>query len=129
MTGAEWTVLLGGLALIGWINWYFLLARPRAVTAEAAGGFQTVPVVVEGGYQPAEIRVRAGIPVRLLFERRETAPCSEAVVLPEFGHKRFLPPHRTTALEFVPTTPGAYEFRCGMGMLRGRITATAGEAR
>ena len=104
MTTGDWMVVAGGLALIGWINWYFFLARPKAVSAEAVGGLQDVEVVVEGGYQPADIRVKAGIPVRLRFDRRETSSCSEEVVLPDFGIKRFLPARRTTAVEFVPTT-------------------------
>ena len=49
------------------------------------GGVQAVPVLVDGGYQPSDIRVTAGTPVRLLFDRRDTSSCSEEVVLPEFG--------------------------------------------
>ena len=127
MTIADWTVVAVGLAVIGWINWYFFLARPRAVSAVRTGGVQEVRVVVEGGYQPSDIRVTAGTPVRLLFDRRETSPCSEEVVLPDFGIKRFLPARRTTAVEFTPAAPGAFEFTCGMGMLRGRLTVEPAE--
>ena len=129
MTIADWTVVTVGTAVIGWINWYFFLARPRAVSATTTGGVQEVRVVVEGGYQPSDIRVTAGTPVRLLFERRETSPCSEEVELPDFGIRRFLPARRTTAVEFTPTAPGAFGFTCGMSMLRGRITVDAAEAR
>ena len=98
MTIADWTVVAVGTAVIGWINWYFFLARPRGVTATTTGGVQEIRVVVEGGYQPSDIRVTAGTPVRLLFDRRETSPCSEEVVLPEFGIRRFLPAQRITAV-------------------------------
>lgn len=127
METAEWLVVGTGLAAIGWINWWFLLARRSAVRAVTAGGVQEVPIVVAGGYDPAEIRVRAGTPVRLLFERRETSPCSEEVVLPDFGVERFLPAHRTTAVDLLPEQPGTYEFTCGMRMLRGRLTVEAAE--
>jgi len=31
MTGTEWLVVIGGIVLIAWINWYFFLAeRPVA---------------------------------------------------------------------------------------------------
>jgi len=130
MTTADWTVVAVGLAVIGWINWYFFLARPTAVRAAAvAGGVQEVQVVVEGGYQPADIHVTAGTPVRLLFDRRETSPCSEEVVLPDFGIKRFLPARRTTAVEFLPQQPGRFAFTCGMSMLRGRIIVEPGGAK
>lgn len=127
METTDWLAVGIGLVAIGWINWWFLLARRKPVSAVTAGGVQEVPIVVAGGYDPAEIRVRAGTPVRLLFDRRETSPCSEEVVLPDFGLERFLPAHRTTAVEFLPERPGTYEFTCGMRMLRGRLTVEAAE--
>jgi plastocyanin domain-containing protein len=59
--------------------------------------------------------------VRLVFDRQETAGCSEEVVIPDFGVRRFLPPHQRTTVEFTPTEPGRFEFTCGMGMLRGAV--------
>lgn len=129
MNALDWTVVAAGLATIAWINWYFFLAGREAVDALATNGVQQVPVVVHGGYQPADIRVRAGVPVRLLFERRETSSCSQEVVVPDLGITRFLPAGRTTAVEFVPPGPGTLEFTCGMGMLRGRITVEPAETR
>ena len=129
MTGVDWIVVVGGVALIGFINWYFLLAPRTTTKAQVQGGVQAVPVLVDGGYQPSDIRVTAGTPVRLLFNRRDTSSCSEEVVLPDFGMKRFLPVNRTTLVEFVPTKAGTFEFTCGMGMLRGRITVTSPEGR
>lgn len=125
MNALDWIVVAVGLATIVWINWYFFLAGREAVAAVPTNGAQQVPVVVQGGYQPADIRVRAGTPVRLLFDRRETSPCSEEVVVPDFGVKRFLAAHRITPVEFVPDRPGTFEFTCGMGMLRGRLTVDA----
>ena len=129
MTGVDWIIVVGGVALIGFINWYFLLAPGTATKAEVQGGVQAVPVLVDGGYQPSDMRVTAGTPVRLLFNRRDTSSCSEEVVLPDFGMKRYLPANRTTLVEFVPTRAGTFEFTCGMGMLRGRITVTSPEGR
>jgi plastocyanin domain-containing protein len=67
--------------------------------------------------------VRAGRPVRLVFDRQETSGCSEEVVFGDFGIRRFLPPHARTAIELTPPAPGTYEFTCGMSMLRGRLVA------
>ena len=123
MTPVEWGVVLGGLVTIAWINWYFFLAEKATATAvTGAGGVQEITIVVRGGYDPAEVRVRRGAPVRLVFDRQETSGCSEEVVLPEFGVRRFLPAHQKTAIEFTPETAGTYEFTCGMSMLRGRLT-------
>lgn len=123
MAAIEWFVVAGGFVIIGWINWYFFLAERSSATAVASvGGIQEVTISVQGGYEPADIRVQKGVPVRLVFDRKETAGCSEEVVLPEFGIRRFLPAYRKTAVEFTPEETGTYEFTCGMSMLRGRLT-------
>ena len=123
MTPVEWAVVLGGVLTVAWINWYFFLAEKATATAVAgAGGVQEVTIGVRGGYDPADVRVRKGAPVRLIFDRQETSGCSEEVVLPEFGIKRFLPAHQKTVIEFTPERAGTYEFTCGMSMLRGRLT-------
>lgn len=122
MSVSEWVVVLAGIGGIAWVNWYFFLTSGSAGTAAAgAGGMDEVEIGVRGGYDPAEVRVRAGRPVRLLFDRQETSGCSEEVVIPDFGVRRFLPPHERTAVEITPREAGTYEFTCGMGMLRGRI--------
>ena len=123
MTPTDWAVVLGGIVTIAWINWYFFLAEKATATAVAgAGGVQEVTIAVRGGYDPADVRVRRGVPVRLVFDRQETSGCSEEVVLPDFGIKRFLPAHQKTVVEFTPDKAGTYEFTCGMSMLRGRLT-------
>ena len=122
MSAMEWAVLLGGVAAIGWVNWYFFLAdRGAAVAVAGAGGVQEVQIAVKGGYAPATIRLRAGQPARLVFDRQETNSCSEEVVLGDFGIRRFLPAFEETVIEFTPERAGTYEFTCGMDMLRGRI--------
>ena len=124
MTAAEWLVVLGGAAAIVWVNWYFFLAERSAASATVGeGGIQEVTVTVRGGYEPAEVRVKRGAPVRLVFDRQETNGCSEEVVFPDFGVRRFLPAHRRTAVELTPERAGTYEFTCGMSMLRGRLVA------
>ncbi len=122
MAVSEWLVLLAGIAAIGWVNWYFFLAqRGAAQVAAGAGGTPEITVVVRGGYTPAAIRVEHGRPVRLVFDRQESAGCSEELVLPEFGIRKYLPPHQKTPIELTPQRPGTYEFTCGMGMLRGTL--------
>jgi plastocyanin domain-containing protein len=118
----EWAVLAGGLGAIAWVYWYFFVAGKTSVTAAAGpGGVQEVTVLVKGGYQPAQVRVRHGAPVRIIFDRRESDPCSEEVVFPDFAVRRFLPPNRRTAVELSPTATGTFGFTCGMGMLHGTL--------
>lgn len=122
MTSPEVAVVIGGTALIAWINWYFLFSGSRATQASrGAGGVVEVPIVVHGGYEPSVVSVPRGERLRLVFDRRETAGCSEEVVIPAFGVRRFLPPFERTTIELTPDAAGRFEFTCGMGMLRGAL--------
>ncbi|MCC6931553.1 MAG: cupredoxin domain-containing protein [Gemmatimonadaceae bacterium] len=122
MNGAEWGVLLGGMTLIVLINWYFFFSTGEgAVAAVASTGVAEVPIVVKGGYSPATVRVPRGARVRLVFDRQEESSCSEEVVFPDFGVRRFLPAHEKTVVELTPNKAGSYGFTCGMSMLRGTL--------
>jgi plastocyanin domain-containing protein len=122
MSTTQIIVTLAGFGLISWIVWYFWLWRGESVTAHAsASGAQVVDVTVKGGYLPASIIAKAGQPLRLNFTRRESTPCGEEVVLPDFGKRAHLPENRTVPVEIVPEKPGEYEFTCGMNMYRGKL--------
>lgn len=128
----EWAVILAGVAAIAWVNWYFFLAgrSPALVASVAATGAgpQEQEIIVDGGYSPSVIRVKAGQPVRLVFDRRDAGGCSEEVVFPDFGVRRFLPTGEKTAVDITPERAGRYEFTCGMSMLRGAVIAEDGGA-
>lgn len=127
INGTDWLVIFAGLAAIGWVNWYFFLAgRSPAVAASAATGAgetQQHVITVDGGYSPAVVKVKAGRPVRLVFDRRDTGSCSEEVVFPDFGLRRFLPTGKQTVVELTPPKAGRYDFTCGMSMLHGALIA------
>lgn len=121
MTPTEWVVVIGSLAAVAWVNWYFLVSGRETVRANLSSGVQEVRIRVDGGFVPSVIRVGKGRPVRLIFDRSGTAGSSDEVVLPAFGIRRFLPPAEETSIEFTPVNSGTHEFSCAMGMLRGRI--------
>ncbi|MEP6620971.1 MAG: cupredoxin domain-containing protein [bacterium] len=127
MNATDWLVIAAGGAAALWVNWYFFVAASgTAATVVAADGGGAVPEVridVHGGYEPATVRVAAGKPVRLIFDRQETSSCSEELVFPSFGLRTFLPAFEKTTIEVTPPAPGTYEFTCGMGMLHGRVIA------
>jgi plastocyanin domain-containing protein len=118
MSATDWLVIVGGGAAIAWVNWYFFLAQRAAVTASTE-----VIITVKGGYDPAIVRVKAGQPIRLVFDRQETSSCSEEVVFPDFGVKKFLPAFQKTSVEVTAPKPGKYGFTCGMSMLHGSLIA------
>lgn len=115
-------VILGGLALIAGIAWFFWGPRKGGFRAAAtSSGYQEAMVLVKGGYTPDVIVVQHGRPVRLHFRREETAACSEMVVFADFAKSAKLPEGETVAIEFLPEKSGEYEFTCQMGMLRGKL--------
>jgi Cu+-exporting ATPase len=122
MTLLDLGLAAAAIALIILINWYFLGPKPAAVVTAAAGGAVDVTVRVEGGYSPSVIEVPAGSRVRMTLDRREDNPCSDELVIPDFGIRRELPAFAKTLVEFT-ATPGTHEFKCGMGMLHGSIVA------
>ncbi len=121
MDTAEIVVTVGGALLVAGILWFFFGPRPAATAAVQAGGVQRIDVLVQGGYSPDRIEVVAGRPVQLNFTRRETNPCSEQVILPDFGIVQNLPIDQTTPVTFTPERPGEFPFHCAMNMLRGRL--------
>ena len=93
MTPDRLFVTVLGFALIVFIVWFFWLKKSKGTRAS----------MTSSGHH------------------EETASCSEMVLLPDFEKSAQLPTGETTAVEFVPTEPGEYEFACQMGMFRGRL--------
>ena len=120
MGPAEIAVTLAGLALIAALAWFFFGPK-RVSEAEQRGEAQEVEVTVKGGYSPSLIRARAGIPLRLVFDRQEAGDCTSRVVFPDFHVSKSLPAFARTAVEFVPDRSGEFEFACGMNMVHGTL--------
>ena len=122
MSASDWIAIFASLAAIAWVNWWFFLTqRPAATAVAGAGGAQEVTITVQAGYEPAEVKVKRGVPVRLIFDRQETSGCSEEIVIPDFGIRKFLPAFQKTAIELTPKEAGSFDFTCGMSMLHGRL--------
>lgn len=129
MGTSELIVALAAVTAIAWVNWYFFFAGRRAVAAaRGADGVQEAVVQVRGGYEPSVLRVRQGQPVRITFDRQETSGCSDEVVFPDLGVKRFLPAFEKTTVELQPMQAGTFGFTCGMSMLQGKLIVTEEEA-
>src|SRR5215472_5061063 len=113
-------VIVGAIVLTGALAWFFFGPR-RARAAELVGDAQQVTVTVRGGYSPDLVRVRQGVPLRIVFDRQESAECSSRVVLSDFGVNRPLQAFAQTTVQLVPDRAGEFEFACGMNMVHGTL--------
>jgi plastocyanin domain-containing protein len=120
MTSTQILINLAGLAAIIWIVWHFWLWQKNN-TSVAKVKDELIDVIVKGGYQPAAILAKAGQSITLNFTRKESSPCGEEIVFPDFGKRAYLPEGKTIPIEINPQKPGIYEFTCGMNMYRGKL--------
>lgn len=121
MDTAQLAVTVGGVALVGFILWFFFGPRTATAARQTQSGVQEVEVVVQGGYTPDRIELMEGRPVRLTFHRKESNPCTEQVVIGDFGLARTLPEGERVEIEFTPDKAGEFTFHCSMNMVRGTI--------
>lgn len=121
MSITQLIVNLVGLGAIALIVWYFWLFRKEGVQVVEAGGVQEAVITVKGGYDPDVIVVKRGKPVRLYFNRQESALCSEMVIFDKINQSAKLPEGETVTIEFTPEQSGEIPFQCQMGMLRGKV--------
>lgn len=120
MSIPELAVAAAGMATIGLLAWYFFGPK-RAHSAHVSGNVQEVVIIVRGGYSPDVIRVKKGVRLRLIFDRKEAGDCSSRVVFPDFHVSKTLVPFAKTTLEFTPDKAGEFGFACGMNMLHGTL--------
>lgn len=120
MTVADIAVLIGAAAAIALLGWYFFGPRKTHTAAEREG-IQQVEVTVKGGYSPDVVRVRQGVPVRMVFDRQESGECTSQVVFADLGIRQSVPAFGQTTVEFTPQQPGRLEFACGMNMVHGAV--------
>jgi len=125
MTGTEVLVTGLGVALIALLGWFFFGPK-QGRRAELRGGMQEVEITVKGGYSPNLIRVKEGVPLRLIFDRQENSDCSSRVVFPDFGVSKALAAFGRTTVELMPARTGEFGFACGMNMLHGMLVVEAG---
>jgi plastocyanin domain-containing protein len=121
MTNTQLAVLVVGVIAIALVNWYFFAPRKGAAASVGTDGAQTIRIKVQGGYDPQTVRVKRGKPVRLVFDRQEKSPCSEELVMADFGIRQFLAPFKETPIELKPDRAGSFDITCGMSMLHGKL--------
>ena len=92
-----------------------------SLTQENAGVQKINVNVVNAGYQPSKLKVKAGVPVQMTLTTKDAYTCASDFVFPAFDLRARLAPNDTQTLSFTPTKTGKYTFSCSMGMYTGTL--------
>lgn len=109
-------VILAGVSGIAFIYWFFLAKKEKAVKV-----YDSVDIVVEGGYSPEVISIQKGKTTKLNFLRKDPSSCLEDVEIGEFKIRKNLPLNQKVTVEITPQKSGEFTYSCGMGMHHGKI--------
>jgi len=91
------------------------------VTAELVDGVQVVRLGFGRlNYDPSVIRVKAGIPVRIVADSERLSGCFRSLVIPGLGVSAVIT-EESNVIEFTPQSPGEFGFACSMGMGSGTV--------
>lgn len=80
--------------------------------------------VAYGTYQPKNLTIKAGVPVRWEIDGQDVGGCARDIIVPSLKIKKTLVRGKNV-ITFTPTKPGTIPFSCGMGMIRGSFTVTS----
>jgi plastocyanin domain-containing protein len=89
-------------------------------TKPAVPAVQKMTIVVDNGFKPDSISVKAGKPVSITFDTKHKG-CAAVVVFKELKLKKALKDGTKTTFTFTPKKVGTFSFACGMGMYTGKV--------
>jgi plastocyanin domain-containing protein len=108
--------LLAGLSIAGTGD---AVAGSKSQPKKAAKEVQLS--VTSDGFQPAEIKTKAGQPLRLVITRTTDRTCAKEVVIKDLGVSKPLPLNEPVAVEITPKKNGQLRYACSMDMIAGVI--------
>ena len=115
------SIIISLLAIGSIVWWFFGKREDGATVAEVIDGVQTIEIMVDGGYLPRTVQLKAGIPAKLVFNRKDPSACLEEVLLPDFGVSKALVLGQKTEISIDPSEVGDFKYTCGMHMFSGKV--------
>ena len=77
--------------------------------------------VSDKGFEPADVKLKAGVAARLTFVRTTDKTCATEVMFPALKIKRALPLNQPVDIDFIPARNVDASFACGMNMFKGAV--------
>jgi plastocyanin domain-containing protein len=97
------------------------LAKGKDSAGKVAAA-QVIEMSVTGeGFVPAQVKVKAGQPVKLIVTRKTDRTCAKEIVIKDFGINQPLPLNQAIEVTFTPTKAGSFRYACAMDMIAGVI--------
>lgn len=98
------------------------LKQEAVVPAAGDAGVQEVLIKLEPlGYEPASLKLKAGVPTRLKLEADANAGCTRAFTIRKLGVRKIVAAGGSDVVEIPAQRPGRLQFACSMGMAGGTI--------
>ncbi|GKS81648.1 copper-binding protein [Ligilactobacillus pabuli] len=82
---------------------------------------QAVNVTVAGGYDPAVVTLKQGVPAQLTFTRTNDKGCLDVVHSKEMGFEEELPLNQPKTVTVPTDQAGEFQYSCGMDMFFGKV--------
>jgi plastocyanin domain-containing protein len=79
--------------------------------------------VTENGFEPSQIKTKAGSHVVMKFTRTTDATCAKAIQFKDKKIKKDLPLNKEVSVDLGTLKKGDITFACGMDMISGHIVA------
>jgi plastocyanin domain-containing protein len=109
--------------LLGVLAAFPLVVHAGAAKTAPADGVRTVELTVTSkGFEPANVKVKAGSPVRLVVTRKTDQTCAKEIVMADLGIHQPLPLDTPVTVEFTPGESGTLRYACGMDHVSGMVT-------
>jgi plastocyanin domain-containing protein len=80
-----------------------------------------VMTVTDKGFEPPNIRVRKGEPVKLTITRTSDATCATEIIVDDHVAKTPLPLNKAVVVSFTPKKTGALKYGCAMQKMIGGV--------
>lgn len=78
-------------------------------------------IEVDGGYKPAQINLKQGVPATITFKRTSDKGCLDVVHSKDLNFEEALPLAEEKTISIDTDKAGEYGFSCGMDMFFGKV--------